>query len=127
VNPTATFPPPKILHEGEERMLAGVAVSRHVVSLENPLPVPVTIVPVDPDVGVIVKVTGGPDDTWKVAVAESLEPRFVVTVTVYEVPTVEVDATVNPVPAPRLPAEIVHDEDVKRPDGKDVIWHVVPA
>ena len=102
-------------------MVDGIAVSRHVVSLANPLPLPVTTVPVDPDAGVSVRVTGGPDETWKVAVAESLAPRFVVTVTVYEVPTVAVGATVNPLPAPRLPEEIEHDEDVKRPDGKDVI------
>jgi hypothetical protein len=102
-------------------MAEGAAVSRHVVSLANPLALPPTTVPVDPDAGVSVRVITGPDDTRKVAVAESLEPRFVVTVTTYEVPTIAVDATVNPLPALRLPEEIEHDADVKRPDGKDVI------
>ena len=108
-------------------MVDGRAVTIQEVSLANPPALPVTTVPVDPDVGVSARVIGGPDNTRKVAVAESLAPRFVVTVTVYEVPTVAVDATVNPLPALRLPEEIEHDEDVKRPDGKDVIWHVVPA
>jgi hypothetical protein len=115
------FPPPKILQEGEDMMLDGAAVSRQVVSLVNPLALPLTTVPVDPDVGVSVNVIAGPDDTWKVAVAESLAPRFVVTTTVYEAPTVAVDATVNPLPALRLPEEREHDEDVKSPDGEDVI------
>jgi hypothetical protein len=115
------FPPPATVQEGEDRMDDGAAVSRQVVSLVNPLALPLTTVPVDPDVGVTVNVIGGPDDTWKVAVAESLAPRFVVTVTVYEVPTIAVDATVNPLPALRLPEASEHDADVKRPDGKDVI------
>ena len=102
-------------------MVDGRAVTIHEVSLANPPALPLTTVPVDPDVGVSVRVIGGPDDTVKVAVAESLVPRFDVTMTVYEVPTVAVDATVNPLPALRLPEEIEHDEDVKRPDGKDVI------
>jgi hypothetical protein len=116
-----------MVQEDEVRMVDGRAVTIHEVSLANPPALPVTTVPVDPDVGVIPKVITGPDDTWKGAVAESLEPRFVVTVTVYVVPTIAVDATVYPLPALRLPEESEHDEDEKRPDGKDVIWHVVPA
>jgi hypothetical protein len=127
VNPIAMFPPPRTVQEGEDRMADGIAVSRHVVSLVNPPAEPVTTVPVDPDVGSSVTVSAGPNDARKVEVAVSLAPRFVVTVTVYEVPTIAVDATVNPLPALRLPEESAHDEDVKRPDGKDVIWHVVPA
>jgi hypothetical protein len=110
-----------IVQEGEDKMVEGAAVAIHEVSLANPLALPVTTVPDDPDVGVSVRVIGGPDDTRKVAVAESLAPRFVVTVTTYEVPTVAVDATVNPLPALRLPEEIEHDADVKRPDGEEVI------
>jgi len=34
---------------------------------------------------------------------------------------------VNPLPAVRLPAASEHDEDVKRPPGVAVNWHVVPA
>ena len=121
------FPPPRTVQEDEDRTADGAAVSIHEVSLANPPAVPVTTVPVDPDVGDSVTISAGPNDTAKDAVAVSLAPRFVVTVTVYEVPTIAVDATVNPLPALRLPEESEHDEDVKRPDGKDVIPHVVPA
>jgi hypothetical protein len=121
VNPTAMFPAPRMLQEAEDRIVDGAAVTMHELSLENPPALPVTTVPVDPDAGVSVRVIGGPDDTRKVAVAESLPPRFVVTVTRYEVPTVAVDATVNPLPGLRLPAESEHDADVKRPDGEEAI------
>jgi hypothetical protein len=60
-------------------------------------------------------------------VAESRAPRFVVTVTIYAVPTAAPDETVNPLPEVRLPPESEHDDDRKRPPGLDVSWHVVPA
>jgi hypothetical protein len=63
----------------------------------------------------------------KLAVAISGTPRFVVTVTVYAVPTAAPDETVNPVPEVRLPPESEHDDERKRPPGLDVSWHVVPA
>jgi hypothetical protein len=63
----------------------------------------------------------------KLYVAESSAPRFVVTVTVYAVPTAAPDETVNPLPAVRLPPESEHDDERKSPPGLDVSWHVVPA
>jgi hypothetical protein len=93
----------------------------------NPAAEPETIAPIGPDVGVSVNVPGGPDVTVKVAVAESGAPRFVVTVTVYEVPTTAPGATVNPLPAVRLPAASEHEDEVKRPPGLEVSWHVEPA
>jgi hypothetical protein len=60
-------------------------------------------------------------------VAESRAPRFVVTVTVYAVPTAAPDETVNPLPEVRLPPESEHDDERKRPPGLDVNRHVVPA
>jgi hypothetical protein len=63
----------------------------------------------------------------KLAVAESRAPRFVVTVTVYAVPTVAPDETVNPLPPVRLPPASEHDDERNRPPGLDVNRHVVPA
>jgi len=127
VNPTLAFPPPVIVHDDAERITAGAALSWHDASVVNPVPEPETIVPIGPDVGVSANVPGGPDVTAKVAVAESGAPRFVVTVTVYEVPTTAPAATVNPLPAVRLPAASEHDDEVKRPPGLEVSWHVEPA
>jgi len=82
VNPTLAFPLPVMLHDGDERIKAGVAVSWQVVSLVNPVADPETIVPTCPSVGVSVRVPSGPADTVKVALAESPDPMFVVAVTV---------------------------------------------
>jgi len=82
VNPTVTFPPPVIVQDAEARIVAGAALSTHIVSAVNPVPLPVTTIPAGPDVGVTVKVPTGPAVTVKDAKAESLAPRFVMTVTV---------------------------------------------
>jgi hypothetical protein len=74
-----------------------------------------------PEVGASVNVPSGPADTMKLAVAESRAPRFVVTVTVYAVPTVAPDETVNPLPPVRLPPASEHDDDRNRPPGEEVI------
>jgi hypothetical protein len=82
VNPAAAFPLPVIVHDGEDRIADGAAVSWHDTSLVNPVALPLTGVPVGPDVGVRVNVPGGPAVTVKGELAESRAPRFVVTVTV---------------------------------------------
>jgi hypothetical protein len=71
-----------MVHDGEDRIVEGAALSRHDTSVVNPVALPLTTVPVGPDVGVRVRVPGGPAVTVKGAVAESLIPRFDVTVTV---------------------------------------------
>lgn len=93
----------------------------------KPVAWPETVVPIGPEDGTSVNGLSGPAATKKVAVAESVPPRFVVTVTVYAVPTAAPDETVNPVPEVRLPPESEHDDERKRPPGVDVNWHVVPA
>jgi len=55
-------------------------VSKHDVSVVNPVAEPVTIIPGEPDSGVSVKVPGGPTVTAKGALA--ILPPDVVTVTV---------------------------------------------
>jgi hypothetical protein len=80
MNPILAFPPPVMVQDGEDRIAAGAAVSRHDVSVVNPVAKPVTIVPAEPDAGVSVKVPGGPAVTTKLALATS--PALVVTVTV---------------------------------------------
>jgi hypothetical protein len=127
MNPTLALPPPVIVHEADERSSEGAAVSWHDVSVVNPVAWPETGVPMGPEVGTSVNVPSGPAATMKLAVAESVPPRFVVTVTVYAVPTVAPDETVNPLPDVRLPPESEHDDERNRPPGLDVNWHVVPA
>ena len=127
MNPTLAFPPPVIVHEADDRISGGVAVSWHDVSVVNPVAWPETGVPMGPEVGTSVNVPSGPAATMKLAVAESRAPRFVVTVTVYVVPTAAPDETVNPLSAVRLPPASEHDDERKRPPGLDVSWHVVPA
>jgi hypothetical protein len=75
-------PPPVIVQDDEARTAEGAAVSTHVTSAAKPVPVPLTTVPVEPVIGVRVKVGTGPAETVKLSVAESPEPAFVVTVTV---------------------------------------------
>ena len=82
MNPTATLPLPVIVHDGEDRIADGEAVSKHDTSLVNPVPLPLTTVPVGPNIGIRVNVPSGPAVTVKGAEAESRAPRFVVTVTV---------------------------------------------
>lgn len=77
MNPTLAFPAPVIVQDGEDRIADGAAVSWQDVSVVNPVAKPVTAVPRPADVGVSVKVPGGPAVTAKLAVAES--PAFVVT------------------------------------------------
>ena len=89
------------------------------MSVVKPEAWPETGVPIGPEVGASVKVPSGPDETMKLAVAESRAPRFVVTVTVYAVPTAAPDETVNPLPEVRLPPESEHDDDRKRPPGEE--------
>jgi len=127
MNPTLAFPPPVIVHEAAERSPCGVAVSWHDVSVVNPEAWPETGVPMGPEVGTSVNVPSGPAATMKLAVAVSVPPRFVVTVTMYAVPTAAPDETVNPLPDVRLPPESEHDDERNRPPGLDVNWHVVPA
>jgi hypothetical protein len=55
-------------------------VSKHDVSVVNPVPKPETAVHAEPDAGVSVKVPGGPTVTAKGALA--ILPPLVVTVTV---------------------------------------------
>ena len=74
-----------------------------------------------PEVGASVNVPSGPAATMKLAVAESRAPRFVVTVTIYAVPTAAPDETVNPLPEVRLPPKSEHDDDRKRPPGEELI------
>jgi hypothetical protein len=76
------FPLPVIEQDGADRITLWVATSKHDVSDVNPVAWPVTTVPMGPDVGVSAKVPSGPAVTMNVAVAESPEPMFVVTVTV---------------------------------------------
>lgn len=73
------FPPPEMMHDGADRIAAGTALSRQVVSTVNPVPTPVTMAPTGPDVGVSVKVPGWPAVTVEVAVAESPAPAFIAT------------------------------------------------
>ena len=127
MKPMLAFPPPVIVHEDDDRIAGGPAVSWHAVSVVNPVAWPETGVPMGPKVGTSVNVPSGPAATAKVAVAESPAPRFVVTVTMYAVPTAADDETVNPLPAVRLPAASEHDDERKRPPGLAVNWHVVPA
>lgn len=74
-----------------------------------------------PEVGTNVSVPSGPAATMKLAVAVSVPPRFVVTVTMYAVPTAAPDETVNPLPEVRLPPASEHDDDRNRPPGEEVI------
>jgi hypothetical protein len=60
-----------MVHDGEDRIVDGEAVSRHDTSVVNPVPVPETAVPAVPDVGVSVRVPGGPAVTANVADAIS--------------------------------------------------------
>jgi len=120
MNPTLAFPPPVIVHEADERSSGGVAVSWHDVSVVNPVAWPETGVPMGPEVGASVNVPSGPAATMKLAVAVSVPPRFVVTATVYEVPTAAPEETVNPLPDVRLPPESEHDDERKRPPGEEV-------
>ena len=82
VNPTLMFPPPMMLHDGEDSNPEGLDVSMHDTSLENPVAEPVTTVPDGPDVGVSVKALTTPVVTVNVAVAESVPPKLLVAVTV---------------------------------------------
>lgn len=122
MNPAIAFPLPAMVHDGEDRTADGAAVSRHDVSVVNPVPKPETGVPADPNVGVSVKVPGGPEVTTKPAVATL--PAFEVTVTVYEVPGDTPEATVNPPDS--VPDESEHIEETNRLDGTAVMIHVVP-
>ena len=120
MKPTLAFPPPVIVHDAAESIVDGLAVTWHDVSLVKPVPWPETGVPIGPVVGASVRVPSGPAATMKVAVAVSVPPRFVVTVTVYAVPTAAPDETVNPLPAVRLPPESEHEDERKRPLGDEV-------
>jgi len=91
------------------------------VSVVNPVAWPETGVPMGPEVGTNVNVPSGPAATMKFAVAVSVPPRFVVTVTIYAVPTAAPDETVNPLPVVRLPPASEHDDDRNRPPGEEVI------
>jgi hypothetical protein len=77
MNPILAFPPPEMVQDGEDRIAAGAAVTRHDTSVVKPVAKPETTVPTAPDVGVSAKVPGGPAVTAKLAVATS--PAFVVT------------------------------------------------
>ena len=90
------------------------------MSLVKPVAWPETGVPMGPEVGASVNVPSGPAATMKLAVAVSVAPRFVVTVTVYAVPTAAPDETANPLLVVRLPPESEHDDDRKRPLGEEV-------
>jgi hypothetical protein len=120
MKPMFAFPAPVIVQEAAERIVEGLAVTWHDVSLVKPVPWPETGVPMGPVAGASVKVPSGPDATMKVAVAVSVPPRFVVTVTVYAVPTAAPDETVNPLPVVRLPPESEHEDERKRPLGDEV-------
>jgi hypothetical protein len=80
MNPIVAFPPPEMVQDGEDRTACGPAVSKHDVSVVNPVPKPETAVHAEPDAGVSFKVPGGPTVTAKGALA--ILPPLVVTVTV---------------------------------------------
>ena len=82
VNPPATFPPPVTVQVDEDRSVDGADESTHAVSVVNPEAAATTTVPGGPETGVSVKGIGGLLVTAKVAEAESLAPKFDVTVTV---------------------------------------------
>jgi hypothetical protein len=60
-----------MVHDGEDSTVDGEAVSRHDTSVVKPVAVPETEAPAMPDVGVSVRVPGGPAVTEKVADAIS--------------------------------------------------------
>jgi len=114
-----------MVQDGEESSPEGLDVSIHATSLENPVAEPETTVPGGPDVGVSVRAPTVPEVAVKVALAESLAPIFVVTVTVYEDPGDAPDDTVKLAPV-SSPAASAHEDEVKRPLGDDVRVQVVP-
>ena len=73
-----------MVHGGldEENSPDGLEISRHAVSLENPVAEPETTVAAGPDVGFSVRVPTTPVVTPKIALAVSPAPPLVATVTV---------------------------------------------
>jgi len=110
-----------MVHEGSDRIVDGAAVSRHDVSPVSPVALPLTTVPIGPDVGVSTKVAGGPADTVNVAVAVS-PAGLPVTVTLYE-PNADPGATVND--AVIAPRSTLHNGACNRVPGDEEIAQVV--
>jgi hypothetical protein len=83
----------------------------------------VTDVPTAPDVGLKSNV-GAPTGVTVNGAVFTSPATFVVTVTVYP-PRAAAEATVKP--PLNAPLEIVHVDEVKRPDGADERLQVVPS